>query len=165
MYEKTRNGGDIVVFLPCSKRRNTGGELAAEAYGTMAANKLRSVLNEGLYKEEVDVYFISAHYGVIPADFEVESYDHELTEENKRDFIQTIGRWLSERDYDLLFSFADGIYQQAIDEVAYKQNTKWEIDTVMLKPCCRSAAMDGIDVLDSVIRRDVKMKGAGEISW
>jgi predicted RNA-binding protein len=164
-YEQTRNGGSKVVLLPCSNRRYQEEGLAIEVYGIGAIDKLKQVIWASQYDENVDTYILSAKHGVIPIDYYIEPYDEQITQDRKEWVQDQVGEFLSENDYNVFYSFVDGIYQKAVNEVSYNRNAKWDFDTVMLQPCCRTAAMDGIDVLDPIIRQEYEIDPASEVEW
>lgn len=45
------------------------------------------------------------------------------------------------------------------------RNTQWEIDTLMFTPTTRTVGIDGIDMLDAIIRDETDINSAGEVDW
>lgn len=165
MYEETYNGGDVMVLLPCSKRRYNETGMAIEVYGIAAIDKLKQVLWDGRYDENVDTFILSAKHGIIRVDKELKAYDEEITQEMLSGITEELGEFLKEREYDLFFNFTDGLYAKAVNEVGYKRESTWGFDTIMLTPATRTASISGIDVLDSVIRDEVEIDPASEAYW
>ena len=125
MYEKTCNGGDAVILLPCTGSKGDEAAPAIELYSPIGAiAAVKSALQHGDYDEGVDTFFISAKHGIINVGEIIEPYDRELKEDDVADISQQVGELLEERDYDYLFSFVDGLYSRAVGEVAYRQKTQ-----------------------------------------
>jgi hypothetical protein len=166
MLEKTHNGGSVVVMLPCVSGKLSSHGKAFHVYhksGVYAT--LHGVIFDGLYDERVDCYIVSAKYGVMPLDKEIESYDKELKEDDVGWLTNEIGEFLEEHDYDLLYSFLSGLYERAISEVGYGRSTNWDIDTLMFSPCCRTPMLDGRDMLEDIVSREVDIESAAEVDW
>jgi predicted RNA-binding protein len=163
--EKTHNGGEIAVLLPCSKRRDQDEGKAYEVYAMAAVHKLKQVLNDHEYDENVDTFILSAKYGIIPPDKEIELYDETIDDEIAEDVKQWVGEFLAENDYKVFFSFVDGDYAKAVNEVGRYKNTRWGIDTLMFAPATRTASIDGIDMLDSIIREETDINSAAIADW
>lgn len=164
--EQTHDGGDIMVLLPCTEAKADEGGPAIEVYyatGAIAATK--SALLGEAYDSNVDTYFLSAKYGIIRLDMEIEPYDQTIEKQDVARIAQNVGNFLDLHDYDVMFSFVDGHYQEAVDEVAYARRTSWDIDTVMLRPCGRSAMVDGGGVLKQIIRVSGNVASAGDVTW
>ncbi len=70
-----------LLILSCSQRKNTSQEQlpAIERYNGPLFFVLRRFLRECPLKAEwLDVYILSAYYGLIPADFQTEFYDQKM---------------------------------------------------------------------------------------
>lgn len=165
MYEVATNGGDTLILLPCSGRRDNNSTIAAEAYGSMVANCFNQAVKDGRYKESMDTYFVSGKHGLIPPEHNIGEYDDELAEEGKKWLMNQIGDFLDESDYSVMFSFLDGMYQKVVNEVAYNQQTNWEIDTALIRPCGRAASMGGVRVLKQLNREEVDVASAAATDW
>ena len=70
-----------LLILSCSQRKNTSQELlpAIERYNGPLFFVLRRFLRECPHEaKQLDVYILSAAYGLIPADFQTDYYDQKM---------------------------------------------------------------------------------------
>lgn len=165
MYEKTRNGGDIVVILPCSGDKVLDSGKAIDVYRTQGPRiVLKSVLDRGTYDERIDTYFLSAKHGVIAVDEQIDNYDHTIEEHDKDRLVEEVATFLEDNDYHVLYSFVDGEYSKILDAIGYQRTTKWNIETVMFKPHCYGV-LSARDTLRSILSDPPESASAGKVTW
>lgn len=165
-YEKTHNGGSTMVLIGCADDKYDHVDKAVNVYnGTGAITTFKSVVQNEKYDEDVDVYFFSAEHGVFPVDKTIEPYDREATEKDIARLREELANHLLDHDYEVMFNFTEGIYQRAVNEVGRSRTTEYDIDTVMLQPCCRSPAFDGLDFLRQLLTEQVEVNPAGIVDW
>lgn len=72
-----------LLILSCSERKrpDPGYLPAAERYDGPAFRVLRRYLCESRFADQLDVYILSAFYGLIPANYPIVYYDQKMTRE------------------------------------------------------------------------------------
>ena len=164
--EQTHDGGDIVVLLPCTESKGEEGDIAIQLYfPTGAIASVKGALQDNQYDPNVDTFFLSARHGIIKLDDYLEPYEEELTKDRTPRLINELGEFLSDSEYAILYSFMDKLYAHVVDEVAFRQSSRWDIDTIMLKPCGRGARRDGAKVVKHIVRKDTDIDPASDVSW
>lgn len=164
--ERTHDGGDIAILIPCTESKADSPGPAIEVYfptGVIAS--VKSAIANDEYDTGIDTYFLSARHGVIPLDQEIEPYDETIEEDDMEFLINAVGTFLEENDYKVMFSFVDRIYRKAVGEVAYSRQTQWDIDTLMFRPSGRTARFDGAQMLSAIIRKSTDISSAAEVTW
>jgi hypothetical protein len=108
-----------LLILSCSKRKRSNPELlpAIERYDGPAFRLLRRFL-QGQSPELLDIYILSAEFGLIPANQSIPDYDRQMTPQRTRELqlcvIEELTQVLS-KSYKELFIYMSRIYLQAME--------------------------------------------------
>lgn len=114
-----------LLILSCSQRKNTSQEQlpAIERYSGPLFFVLRRFLRECPSEaEQLDVYILSASYGLIPADFQTEFYDQKMNVARVVELqhqIKTTFSGILRKNYTSICFVLGKTYQKAFEDLQY----------------------------------------------
>ncbi len=114
-----------LLVLSCSERKNTAQEHlpAIERYNGPLFYVLRRFLRECPYKaEQLDVYILSARYGLIPADYQIDFYDQKMNLARVVELqphIKTTFSDILRKNYNSICFVLGRTYQKAFENLQY----------------------------------------------
>lgn len=118
--EGTREQSQNLLILSCSQRKRTAPGLlpAIDRYDGPAFRVLRRFLQKQP-SELLDIYILSAEFGLIPDNHLIPAYDHRMTQQRARELhsgvISELGKIFNTKSYQELFIFAGRDYLPTLD--------------------------------------------------
>jgi cytoplasmic iron level regulating protein YaaA (DUF328/UPF0246 family) len=109
------------LLIGCSQKKNNaaGGIPAIERYQGVVYRVIRKAKREGYWPTNVDIYIVSARYGLIAASYPIEFYDQKMTSaralELQSEVSQALDTLLSEGKYEEIFINMGKPYMQCIE--------------------------------------------------
>ncbi len=107
----------LIVSCTDSKTRGAGTMPAFDRYNF---DVLKKAKREGYYPSNLNLLILSAKYGLITPDAEIEDYDLRMTNDHARELRQTVSgeldRHLQQNDYSEIFVNLGRTYMIAIEQ-------------------------------------------------
>ena len=123
-----------LLIISCSSRKiNTLGRMPAfERYDGQSYRIIRKAIREGCFRTNLDILIISAKFGLLAWDAEIEDYDQLMSKEqahNLRPSIQeNLESFLNGRDYDKLFINMGATYLETLEGFEWKKHFNEKIE-------------------------------------
>ena len=123
-----------LLIINCSSRKiNTLGRMPAfERYDGQSYRIIRKAIREGCFRTNLDILIISAKFGLLAWDTEIEDYDQLMSKEqvhNLRPSIQeNLESFLNGRDYDKLLINMGATYLETLEGFEWKKHFNEKIE-------------------------------------
>ncbi len=121
IYKKLNGSFNDLLILACSQKKIKSSTLlpAIERYDGPSYKVLRKIMHSSNYNNSLDIAIISAKYGLLQPNENIEDYDLKMNKEIansiKNKVIQTLRKQISNKKYENIFINIGSDYSLAID--------------------------------------------------